>query len=489
MEGGLPADDPNTLPRLQRTEPTPEIGIVHIGPGAFFRAFNAVYTHEAMQQSGGDWGILAVSLQSPTARDQLAPQDGCYQAVTRGPDGDHPLRIAAISQVLVAPEDPGAVVAAMADPAVRIVSLTITEKGYRHVPASGRLNMHDPDVQHDLSNPDAPKTAVGFLVAALADRQAAGVAPFSVQSCDNLPDNGALARRIVLDFASAFDPALADWIAAEACFPSSMVDRITPATTEQDLDGLAHATGARDEAAVFCEPFRQWVIEDSFVGGARPDWDKVGAQMVRDVAAHETMKLRCLNGTHSTLAYLGYLAGFQTISDTVAADGYAQMLQRLWRDEILPSVPQPEGEDLSAYCEALLERYSNPAIRHRTWQIAMDGSQKLPQRLLGTLADGLAAGRGVDGLVLAVAGWMRYMGGTDDAGAPIELKDPLAEQLKAASDKAGSAAERVASFLLFRDIFPAEMAENAHLTDALTRAYAALEARGAHACVKEYADA
>ena len=489
MEAGLPADPAQAGPRLSRRTPAARTGIVHLGPGAFFRAFNAVYTHEAMAASGGDWGILAVSLQSPTARDQLMPQGGAYHAVTRGPNGDVPEVIEAITGVLVAPENPAAVVAAMSDPAVRIVSLTITEKGYRHAPATGRLKMDDPDVRHDLAHLDRPVTAVGFIVAALLQRRARGARPFTVQSCDNLPDNGRLARGVVLEFATAIDPDLAAWIAAEGCFPSAMVDRITPATTTEDLDRLARQTGLADAAAVFCEPFRQWVVEDDFVDGARPAWDRVGVQMVRDVTAHEAMKLRCLNGTHSTLAYLGYLAGFETISQTVAAEGYAGMLQRLWREEILPTVPQPEGEDLPGYCAALLARYSNPAIRHRTWQIAMDGSQKLPQRLLATLTERLAAGEPAPGLILAVAAWMRYMGGVDDAGAAIELKDPLAAELKAASDRAATTADRVAAFLAFDAIFPAELAGSPKCAAALTRAYETLQTRGAHACVKEYADA
>ncbi|WP_375173465.1 mannitol dehydrogenase family protein [Pseudooceanicola sp.] len=484
----MPADPAATYPRFSRSAPTPKIGIVHLGPGAFFRAFNAVYTDEAMTRAGGDWGILAVSLQSPTARDQLDPQGGAYQVVTLGPEGETPQPVNAIARVLVAPEDPAAVIAAMANPAVRIVSLTITEKGYRHAPATGRLNLDDPDVAHDLAHPEAPVTAVGFIVTALARRRTAGARPFTVQSCDNLPDNGHLARGIVLDFARALDPDLADWIAAKGRFPSSMVDRITPATTPEDLDRLAARTRAYDAAAVFCEPFRQWVIEDDFVDGARPAWQEAGAQMVRDVAAHEAMKLRCLNGTHSTLAYLGYLAGFETIAETVTAPGYDRMLLRLWRDEILPTVAQPEGEDLQAYCDALLARYRNPAIRHRTWQIAMDGSQKLPQRLLGTLAETLAAGRPAPGLILAVAGWMRYMGGVDDAGREITLKDPLAGPLKSASDAASTAADKVAAFLAFDTIFPADLAATPGLAEALTRAYEDLATRGAHACVKDYAN-
>lgn len=472
-------------PRLSRRAPAPKPGIVHLGPGAFFRAFNAVYTAEAMAQAGGDWGITAVSLRSPTARDQLVPQGGVYTSVSLAPDGPDYRVIDSITQVLVAPEDPGAVIDVMANPATRIVSLTITEKGYCHEPATGRLRLQDAEVQHDLANPESPVTAPGFIVEALARRRAAGLSPFTVLSCDNLPSNGRLARGFVLDFARARDAGLADWIAAQGRFPSTMVDRITPATTAQDVAALAEAQGYADPACVLHEPFRQWVIEDDFVGGARPAWDAGGAQFVRDVEAFELMKLRCLNGTHSTLAYLGYLSGYETIAETVADPAFAALCDTLWAEEITPTVPQPEGEDLSAYCAALLQRYRNPAIRHRTWQIAMDGSQKLPQRLLGTIADNLAAGRSCDRLALAVAGWMRYVGGVDETGAPIDVRDPLADRLRAASDGADSPEGKVAALLAIRDVFPADLAENTEFRASVTSAYVGLTEKGAKAMVAE----
>ncbi len=481
MEAGLHAE------RLTLKGVAPAPGIVHLGPGAFFRAFNAIYTEEAMAASGGDWGIVAVSLRSAGPRDQLAPQGCAYTAVELGPGGARHRVVGSICRCLVAPEDPEAVLAAMADPAVRIVSMTITEKGYCHNPATGRLNPAHPDIVHDLAEPGRPVSAPGYLVEALAQRRAAGLAPFTVLTCDNLPSNGRLARDIVLDFARARDTGLAEWIAAEGRFPATMVDRITPATTEADIAALEAAEGYRDEAMVAHEPFRQWVIEDDFVDGARPAWERAGAQMVGSVEAHELMKLRCLNGTHSTLAYLGYLAGHETIAETVAAPGFARLCERLWEEEILPTVPQPEGEDLPAYAVALLERYRNPAIRHRTWQIAMDGSQKLPQRILGTVADNLAAGRLPEGLCLAVAGWMRYVGGTDEKGAAIDVRDPLAERLKAASDGAETAEGKVAALLGFAEVFPAALAGDARFRDAVTRAYGALLAEGAAQAVADLA--
>lgn len=470
-------------PRLRREGPSPKTGIVHLGPGAFFRAFNAIFTDEAMAEHGGDWGITAISLRSPTAREQLAPQGGAYTSVELGAEGKTTRVIGAITGVRVAPENPAGVVAFMSDPAIRIVSLTITEKGYCHNPATGQLNTEHPDIAHDIAALDAPKSAIGFIVSALKTRRDAGIEPFTVLSCDNLPSNGAVTRSVVIDFARLIDADLASWIESSVSFPSTMVDRITPATTDLDIAQLLETDGYTDPACVVHEPFRQWVIEDSFTMG-RPSWESVGAQIVQSVEAHELMKLRCLNGTHSTLAYLGYLAGYETIAETVADPAYARLCQHLWANEILPTVPQPEGEDLPAYCAALLERYRNPAIRHRTWQIAMDGSQKLPQRILGTIADNLAEGRVPTGLCLAVAGWMRYVGAVDDAGNEIDVRDPLAARLKAASDSADTPAGKVAALLTVEDVFDPELAKDARFQEAVIAAYETIAKNGAKFAVE-----
>jgi len=472
---------PDEIPRLTRSPGRrPGVGIVHLGLGAFFRAHGALYVAEAMRASGGDWGIVGVSLMRPDQRDRLAPQGFAYTALELGPEGETPRVVEVIEDLLVAPEDPEAVLAALADPRVRIVTLTVTEKGYCHDPATGRLNRAHPDIEHDLAHPEAPRSAPGFLVQALAQRRAAGAAPFTVLCCDNLPENGATVQGVVLELAGLADPALADWIAAEGAFPCAMVDRIVPATKPEDIERVAALTGRLDHSPVMHEPFRQWVVEDDFVDDARPDLGAVGVQLVRDVRAFELMKLRMLNGTHSSLAYLGYLAGYETIAETVADPVFAGYVRRLWAEEIVPTLATPEGEDLGVYAEALLARYANPAIRHRTWQIAMDGSQKLPQRILGTLADNRAAGLPSPGLTLAVAAWMRYVGGMDERGQPIDVRDPLAGRLKALADAAPDPAGKVAALLGVGEVFPAELAG---LQDDLTAAYAALVAQGARASV------
>lgn len=471
----MPADP------LRRNGAAPRVGIVHLGLGAFFRAHGAMFIQEAMQISGGDWGILGVSLQRPDMRDALAPQGGVFTALELGPRGEVPRLVTSISGVLVAPESPDAVLKAMADPAVKIVSLTVTEKGYCHEPATGRLNLAHPDIAHDLAQP-LPRSAPGFLVRALALRFAAGDAPFTVLCCDNLPGNGHLLRGLVLDMARRIDPALAYWIAAHGRFPATMVDRIVPATTSDVMARVAALTGHADAAPVQHEPFRQWVIEDDFVRGDRPDLGAVGVELVADVTVHEHMKLRMLNGTHSALAYLGYLAGHDTIADTMADPVFAAFVRRLWAQDIIPAVAAPQGVDLHAYAARLFDRYANPGIRHRTWQIAMDGSQKLPQRLLGTLAQNLATGRACPGLVTAVAAWMRYVGGVDERGAPIDVRDPLSAALRAASDVATTPAQKVAALLAFDTVFPADLA--AALQDDITAAYASLAQFGARATLE-----
>ncbi|WP_099823264.1 mannitol dehydrogenase family protein [Oceaniglobus indicus] len=474
MEAGLPAD----LPRLRAPEKRPAIGIVHLGLGAFFRAHGAIYIAEAMEKSGGDWSICGVSLKSPGTRDALAPQGGAYTAVELAPDGTKPRVITSVAEVLVAPEDPAAVLSRLTDPAVKIVSLTVTEKGYCHDPATGALNPDHPDIRHDLAA-SLPASAPGYVVRALALRRAAGLAPFTVLSCDNLPDNGSVVRGVVLDLARRIDPDLADWIAAHGRFPATMVDRIVPATSAEDIEATARLTGYDDRAPVMHEPFRQWVIQDDFVNDDRPDLAGVGAQLVGDVTPFEHMKLRMLNGTHSALAYLGYLAGHETIADCAADPVMAGYVKRLWRAEIIPALTPPEGTDLDQHADALFARYENPAIRHRTWQIAMDGSQKLPQRILATLAENHAAGRDSHGLCLAVAGWMRYVSGVDLDGNAIDVRDPLADRLRLDGQ---TGAARVDALLALREVFPQTVAET--WRDPIVQALHQLETKGVRDAIR-----
>lgn len=462
------------IERPRHPQTSLQTGIVHMGLGAFHRAHQAVYTEDALNRRPGPWGICGVSLRSPETRDALAPQDNLYTVAVRDASGQRLRVVGSLTETLVAPEDPAAVLDRLTRPEVRIVTITVTEKGYCHDPATGALNERHPDIVHDLGNPDRPRTLAGFLVEALDRRRRAGTDPFTVLSCDNLPGNGHVAAGILRRFAELRDPDLGRWVADRVACPSSMVDRIVPATTDEDRAAVSAALGAEDAWPVMAEPFSQWVIEDHFPTG-RPAWELEGAELVADVRPYEFMKLRLLNGSHSCIAYLGYLAGHATVSDAMADPHFARFVRELMDEEVTPTLDVPPGADLSRYKAALLERFANPALKHRTWQIAMDGSQKLPQRLLGTIRDRLAAGRPFDRLALGVAAWMRYVGGRDEAGQPIDVRDPLADRLGATPAPA-----------LFgvREVFGDDLAGNPAFTTAVTRAYDRLVAVGAREAIQ-----
>lgn len=454
------------------------IGIVHLGLGAFHRAHQAVMTQAALAAGDLAWGIAGVSLRSPETRDALAPQDGLYTVATRDGAGDRFAVIGAIARMLVAPEDPAAVLDLMAARDTRIVSLTVTEKGYCHLPATGALDEAHPDIVHDLAHPGAPRTAIGFLVEAIDRRRKAGLQPFTILSCDNLPANGRTAAQVVRRFAELRDPALGVYVTAHVAFPCSMVDRIVPATTDADRALVAEALGVADAWPVMTEPFLQWVIEDRFPAG-RPDWAAAGAAFVAEVEPFEHMKLRLLNGSHSTLAYLGYLSGHETVAEAMAAPGFAALLDAMMTEEVSPTLPPLAGFDLAAYRAALLARFRNPALHHRTWQIAMDGSQKLPQRLLGTIRDRIAAGAPFERLALGVAGWMAYATGRDEAGRPIDVRDPLAARFAAATQGRHDAPALVAAYLGFGEVFGADLPLSPVFRETVTDALAGLLAEGA----------
>ena len=399
------------------------IGVVHLGIGAFHRAHQAVFFDDLIAQGGGDWRICGVSLRSAGVRAQLADQDCLYTLVERDAEGERLRIIGSVAEILVAGEQRDAVIARLAAPATQLVTLTITEKGYCHDPATGAINVDHPDILHDLANPAAPRSAIGLLVAALAQRRASGGGPLTILSCDNLPHNGALLRGVVLALAGARDAALAAWIEASIAFPASMVDRIVPATTDADIGALTRQIGMVDRGMVKSEPFRQWVIEDWFAG-ARPALDTVGAQFVADVRPFEHAKLRMLNGAHSTVAYLGLCHGYETVDAAMADRRIAAVVDQLMR-EAASTLPPIAGLDPQAYATVLQARFRNPALQHRLAQIAMDGSQKIPQRLLGTMADVYAAGGTPRAAATGVAAWLRHL-------SSAHLNDPLADRLRAA---------------------------------------------------------
>ncbi|WP_371171681.1 mannitol dehydrogenase family protein [Aliiroseovarius sp. 2305UL8-7] len=433
-------------------ETRPGVGIVHLGLGAFFRAHGAVYIADAMEASGGDWGVLGVSLKSSNTRDKLKPQGWVYTALELADSTCKTRVIQVLQDVLVAPENPTAVLAALAAPSTKIVSLTVTEKGYCLNSATGRINFSHPDIKTDLKS-RTPVSAPGYLMRALQIRKEAGLPAFSVLSLDNLPENGHLAKSAVCDLARATDTELADWIEKEVTFPSTMVDRIVPATTEDVLDKVREMTGIDDQAAVQHEPFRQWVIEDNFVDDDHPDFAAAGATLVDDVRLFEHMKLRMLNGAHSALAYLGYLAGHKSISDTLHDPVFDAFISDFWDAEVIPALQTPPGTNLHSYAVDLKQRFANTAIRHQTWQIAMDGSQKLPQRILNTLFENMDSNRPHRRLLLALAGWMQYVSGLDDSGAAIDVRDPLSEKISDLLDGVETAEDRVAALCTLEEVF------------------------------------
>ncbi|WP_417358036.1 mannitol dehydrogenase family protein [Gallaecimonas pentaromativorans] len=409
-------------PRYQRGEV--KTGIVHIGPGAFHRAHQAVYI-DSLLATDPRWGICGVSLRSPALKEKLGPQDNLYTLAVQ--DLTSGMRvIGAFTELLVAPTDMAAILARMASPETYLISLTVTEKGY--CLKDGKLDWQHPDIAADLANISAPVSAIGLLVAALQRRRQAGLENLTVLSCDNLVDNGHKLKGAVLALAGRLDPALGDWIAAKVAFPCAMVDSITPAS-EADLEAtVAQTLGAVDAWPIKREAFSQWVIEDNF-SGPKPALDSVGVTFTQDVALYEQAKLRLLNGTHSTLAYLGSLLGLETVLEAISQPVLADFIDALVAKEIVPSLTAPDDMDLAAYAEAILKRYRNPYIRHLLAQIAWDGSQKLPFRLLGTVRDNLKAGTSIDRLCVAVAAWLRFIEAKAQSGDA--LTDPLAAKLLA----------------------------------------------------------
>ncbi|WP_099867403.1 mannitol dehydrogenase family protein [Pararhizobium haloflavum] len=402
-------------------------GIVHIGVGAFHRAHQAVYTDAALSAAGGDWRIIGVSLRSRDQADRLNPQDGRYSLIVRHADRDEARLVASIDKVIVAPDDPAAVIAAIADPATRIVTITVTEKAYPADQSTGRLDIEEPTVRHDLDHPTRPKGLIGYLHAGLKRRHEAGSPPLTVISCDNLPANGRLLRRLVEDFAERAEPCGPTPIGENVRFPSSMVDRITPATTSRTYSDAERLIGCSDAAAVETEPFTQWVIEDDFAGD-RPAWDKAGALFVADVEPYERMKLRMLNGTHSLLAYAGHVAGYTLIAQCVA-DSSLAAVARMQMRAAAGTLPPIAGVDLDTYASDLMQRFSNKAIRHETYQIAMDGTQKLPPRICMPIAENIAAGQSIEPFAFVIAAWMRYCLGETDSGERYALRDPREDEI------------------------------------------------------------
>ncbi len=447
------------------------VGVVHFGPGAFHRVHQAWF-FERMLARDPRWAICAVSLRSESLQEALAPQDGLYTLAIRDESVAFQV-IGALREILVAPRQQEAVLRRLRDARTRLVTITVTEKGYC-LGADGEIDLSHPDIRHDLETPHTPLSLPGYLVEGLRLRREAGLPPLTVISCDNLDDNGARLRRAVVRLAETRDYDLARWIESEIAFPRTMVDSITPATTDALREEVAAALGLQDRWPVQREAFLQWVIEERFSSQV-PDWEQAGVTLTDDVSGYDRAKLRLLNGAHSTLAYVGLLAGFATVAQAMSEPALAVFVRTMMLEDILPTLRPPRGLDLCAYVEAILKRFRNPGIEHALAQIAWDGSKKLPVRLLGTIHDNLAAGRPIARLCVPIAAWMRFVRNKALSGA--RAVDPLSDELydigRACTGEPG---QDVARFLALRAVFPSGLAAEPGFVAGVQRAYELLGA-------------
>lgn len=461
-------------------------GIVHIGLGAFCRAHLAVYTDDVLEKGAKDWGIIGVDTLSPAIRAALKPQDCLYTLLARD-NGEDKLRvIGSMLDVMITSDQKDDIFDLLIDPQIRIVTLTVTEKGYCQDAATGSLDEKHPAILADLSNPTKPNSIPGFLTEAIRLRRQTGQSPFTVLVCDNLAQNGTKVHDIVSRFASLRDPELGQFIKDNVSFPCTMVDRITPATQDADRATVAANLGLEDAWPVVTEPFRQWVIEDRFPLG-RPAWEEVGAIMVDNVHPFEMMKLRCLNGAHSTLAYLSVIAGIETISDAMTDADLPKIIRRLWDKDLIPSLPVVPGTNVEDYTRELETRFRNKGVRHLTLQISSDGSQKLPPRLLEAARELYAAGKPPAVIPLTIAAWMRFLAGRNERGTDYRIADPYADRLVTIAANAGDDPELLAdSLFAVRDIFGDDLPANPHFRAAVVRHLSSLITDGTAKTLKTF---
>ena len=468
-------------PTYDRSQVT--ASIVHFGVGGFHRSHEAVYLDTLMNGGQGlDWGICGVGVLPHDRRviDTLAAQRGLYTLLVKPPDGKWSARvIGSIVEVVFAPADGGYVVDRLADERTRIVSMTITEGGYLVNQETGDFDADDPAIRADLEPDAVPHTVFGYIVAALARRRDAGLAPFTVMSCDNLPDNGDVAKRMICAFARLKDPDLADWMQATVAFPNSMVDRITPVTTEQDIERLTDQFGVTDLWPVVCEPFSQWVLEDHFTQG-RPPFEDAGVQLVADVVPYELMKLRLLNASHQAMCYLGYLAGYRYAHEVCQDPLFVRMLATFMEQEASPTLQPVPGVDLGQYRRQLLERFANPEIRDPLTRLCAESSDRIPKWLVPVIRHNLQHGGAIDVSALIVASWARYAEGVDETGNPIEVVDRRKDAIVA---RAARQHDDALSFLRDPDLF-GDLADHPRFAAAYTRALADLHESGAVAATE-----
>jgi mannitol 2-dehydrogenase len=458
-------------------------GVVHFGVGGFHRAHQAMY-HDRLMNEGAalDWGICGVGVMPADRRMQevLDAQDGLYTLVLKHSDGTYePRVIGSIVEYLFAPDDPEAVIEKMAAPSTRIVSLTITEGGYNINDATGEFDETNPDMIHDLAPGAVPRTAFGLITEALRRRRTRGLAPFTVMSCDNLQDNGRLTRRVLTAFARLRDPELGEWVEREVRFPNSMVDRITPVTTDADRAEVADRFGIEDRWPVVCEPYTQWVLEDAFTAG-RPPYEQVGVQLVDQVAPYELMKLRLLNGSHQAMSYFGYLAGYRLVHEAAQDPLFQAFLLGYMDDEATPTLEPVPGVDLDGYKHTLIERFSNPEVRDTIARLCAQSSDRIPKWVLPVVRQQLATGGEIRRSAAVVASWARYAEGVDEHGEPIEVVDRLASSLTRLARRQRDDPD---AFIANRDVF-GDLVDHQRFVTAYRSALTSLHQRGARATLE-----
>jgi fructuronate reductase len=485
--GKLPSDVARPLYDRRALSP----GVLHLGNGAFHRCHLAEHTDDALHARFGPWGIRAVNLAPPDLGPMLDPQDGLYiRELREGAARDRRVIGALLGNLTVTGPDSLRLALDWAtDPATRLVTMTVTEKGYCHIPATGQLDETHPDIAHDLAHPQSPRSVPGFVLATILARRSAGIAPVAFLSCDNVPGNGATLRRCVLALARATVPDAATWIEDMIAFPDTMVDRIVPATRPEDVVALSEATGLTDRALVIGEPFRMWAItRDPRM--AHPDWEAAGALIVADVEPYEILKMRVVNGMQTGLCHLGHLAGHEFMSDVMADPVFAAFAARTAQAEVAPHLPPVVGVDAQDYIALTLRRLQNTALRHATSQIATDGSRKIRQRLLEPLAAALMSGQSAPGLTLAVAGWMAHLRHIASLSEPRPVSDPmLPAVIRATETSRTDSAAFVAELLAFEQVFPRRIAELPGLSARLASLVEAIRRDGARATLARHIEA
>lgn len=459
-------------------------GIVHIGVGGFHRAHQTVYTEDLFDRNEDlEWGFCGIGLlpHDRQMRDILEAQDYLYTLVERSTAGDDARIVGSIVNYIFAPENIEAAIEKMASPETKIVSLTITEGGYYIHSGTGDFDPSHPDIQYDLAHPKTPKSSFGYLLAALDLRRKCGLPPFTVMSCDNIQSNGSVARKMLLAFAHLGNPELAEWIAEHVSFPNSMVDRITPATTDEHRELVRKKFGIDDKWPVTTEPFKQWVIEDHFTLG-RPAWEKTGAQMTTDVLPYEKMKLRLLNASHQALCYIGMLLGYEFVHQTMEDEDIRALVTLLMDIDVTPILSPVPGVDLTEYKHTLIERFANPAIRDQLSRIGIYGSTGIPKFMLPTIEEQLKMGGSFKYCAFTVACWFRYLDGKDELGNVIIMKDPNAAELH---DIALASNQKVDRFLELRDIFSEELVNAEEFVGLVQKYLTDFYTKGARATLQE----